>query len=67
MKEFKTYKSRKPGGIRVTISASLEEPESMEKAMWIGRQMHTELIKENRRRRHRGGSEIRYRIDVVLR
>ena len=67
MKEFKTYKSRKPGGIRVTISASLEEPESMEKAMWIGRQMHTELIKENRRRRHRGDSAILCLVEVVLR
>lgn len=67
MKEFKTYKSRKPGGLRITITANQVEPGEREKAIWIGRQMYTELIKENRRRRHRGDSAIMGLIEVVLR
>lgn len=67
MKDFKTYRSRKPGGIHITISADAAEKDSLESAMWIAKQICTEIIKENRRRRHRGDSAIMGLIEVVLR
>ena len=64
MKDFKTYRSRRPGGIRITISADAAEKDSQGNAMWIAKQISTEIIKENRRRRHRGGSAISTMIEV---